>query len=312
MTTLNESLTLLAAQIKCDPAELIGYTNEDDLGGYHIDESQRKWPQGSAWAVELQTLYALVRHFKPEVIVEIGGWLGASASHMALACRANGKGHITSVDNGVGGQPHGALIPSELREYVTLVNEDGRVWLAAATAQSIGLLFEDADHSTQLVMELTRLALTKIEPAGILATHDAGHDFAIVGGGQKIGSSVGREVREGLARAGAYSTVYLAEPSDCGLAITVIPGVKKPKEPIATKDNPIVAVNGVNVHSTKLANDHLAALSQVGNANIESMSEPPAVKTPEDYLPEGWIISSEDDTKEPPVKKMRKRKPKAQ
>lgn len=259
---LNEVFTLIAAQIKCDASELIAYAAEDDLGGYHINEMQRKFPQGSAWAVELQTLYALIRHFKPEVIAEIGGWLGASASHMALACKRNGIGHVTSVDNGVGGQPHGALIPNELRPFVTLVNDDGRVWLAAQPPQSIGLLFEDADHSTQLVMELTRLALSKIEAGGILATHDAHHDFAYVGGGVKIDSSVGREVREGLARAGAYSTAYLADPSDCGLALTVIPGVKQ----------------------TKLAHDHLAALSQVagdrigsmvGNANIESQSEPP-------------------------------------
>lgn len=330
---LSEVLTLVAAQVHCDAKELIDYAAEDDLGGYHIDEMQRKFPQGSAWAVELQTLYALIRHFKFENIAEIGGWLGASASHMALACKRNGVGHVTSVDNGVGGQPHGALIPKELQEYVTLVNEDGRVWLAAQPPQSIGLLFEDADHSTQLVMELTRLALIKIEAGGILATHDAAHDLAILGGGQIVGSSVGREVREGLSRAGAYATSYLAEPSDCGLAITVIPGTRKPKT-VEMQGVQGIHEGYVQAPNPKLAQDQLAALSAtdfMGNANIESVSEPPPIVT---RMPDGRLVventdmrgvishgyevaskPTEEDTKETPVKTPRgkgKRKPKAE
>lgn len=299
---LNETLTLIAAQVHCDAKDLIAYAAEDTLGGYHIDETQRLWPMGSAWAVELQTLYALIRQFKPTVIVEIGGWVGASASHMALACKANGIGHVTSVDNGVGGQPHGYMIPDYLREFVTLVPEDGRIWLAKQDPQSIGFLFEDADHSTPLVMELSRLALNKIEPGGILATHDAAHDFAIVGGGQWIDSPVGRAVRDGLAQAGLHFTPYLAEPSDCGLAITVIPGVRMDKHSIKTsewlKDEPKGFNNPHHFEKVELKEQFGGSNSaqgqgvisevpqQIGNANIESASEPPPpIEAKEDPTP---------------------------
>lgn len=223
---LNEVLTLMAAQLKADPQELISYAAEDTLGGYHIDEAQRRFPQGSLWGVEGQILYTLVRWLKPQVIAEIGGWAGASASHLALAVRENGAGHVFSVDSGVGGQEPGRLVPGDLKPYVTHVRADGRDWLAEQDDGSIGLLFEDADHSTALTAALSRLALKKCMPGGLLLNHDAAHDFAILGDGNRIGSTVGREVRDGLALANAYFKPYLADPSDCGLALTVIPGVR--------------------------------------------------------------------------------------
>lgn len=228
---LIETLTLIAAQIKADPNELIRYAGEDGLGGYHLDETQRKFPSGSLWGVEGQILYALARHLKPATIVEIGGWAGASASHLAAAVIANGMGRVISVDSGVGGQDHGYLLTPEYRQHVELIKADGREWLATQPDGMIGLLFEDADHSTSLTAELTALALRKCAAGGVIVNHDAAHDFAYVGGGQIVNSSVGREVRDGLMLANAYFKPYLAEPSDCGVAITVVPHKKQVSEP---------------------------------------------------------------------------------
>ena len=50
------------------------------------------WPGGSVWEEEGRLLYGLVRALKPEVIVEIGSLVGCSTSHLALACRRNGRG----------------------------------------------------------------------------------------------------------------------------------------------------------------------------------------------------------------------------
>ena len=224
MTSLTETLLLIAAQIKCDAQELIAYAHQDTLGGYHWNPALATFPQGSCYGVEGQTLYALVRYLKPAKVVEIGGWAGCSSAHLAAAVKANGFGEVISIDNEIGGMAHGNLLPAHLQQYVTLVRANGEDWLAEQEDQSVGLIFEDATHSTELVALLSCLALRKLQPGGILANHDAGHDQAIVGGGQIIGSSVGREVRDGLAQANVYFNVYLAEPSDCGLSISVAPG----------------------------------------------------------------------------------------
>lgn len=259
MATLEQELERIAAQIHADPNELIGYANEDTIGGFHIDEAQRKWPMGSLYGVEGQMLYALIRWLKPDSVVQIGGWAGCSAAHLASAVKANGKGHVTSVDNGGDGNTeHGNLLPKELAEYVTLIWANGEDWLAQQPDGSIGLMFEDASHATELVAKLSALALDKVQPGGLLVNHDAAHDFAIVGGGQRVTSPVGLAVRDGLAIANAYFRVYRAEPSDCGIALTVIPGAKKDTLPT-------------------LSVKEAVKFQQIGNANIESVSEPPPV-----------------------------------
>lgn len=256
---LNEVLQLIAAQVRSDSQSLISYANEYTLGGYDIREEYRKWPMGSLWEPEAKILYALVRHFKPHVCAEVGGWLGASATALASAVKANGFGRVISVDNGGDGNTeHGQLIPDYLREYVTLVWQNGQDWLAEQDEQSIGLIFEDASHATELVTELSRLALRKLQPGGLLVNHDAAHDQAIVGGGQIISSPVGRQIRDGLGLANAYFSVYLAEPSDCGLSITVVPG--------EWQSSPVV---------------HKAV--DFGIAPIESAAAPAAIEPPEKF-----------------------------
>ena len=226
---LEQALTLIAAQVKADAQQLIAFAAEDDLGGFHFNEALRKWPMGSLWGVEGQMLYALVRWLKPENIVQIGGWAGASAAHLALAVKANGKGHITSVDNGGDGNAeHGQLLPDDLKPYVTLIWDNGEEWLARQPDASIDFLFEDASHATELVEILAKLALQKLQPGSVMVNHDAAHDFAYDGNGNAIPDSqkTGLKVRDGLERANVFFRVYRAEPSDCGVAVTVMPGVR--------------------------------------------------------------------------------------
>lgn len=281
---LNETLTLIAAQVKCDAAELIGYANEDNLGGYHVDPEQSRFKQGGLWEVEGKTLYALVRWLKPETIVEIGGWEGASSAHMALAVKANGHGRVISVDNEVGGMAHGSALPSELSQYITLVSANGEDWLPTQEDDSIGLLFEDADHSRELVEKIVRLGLRKVMPGGLIVNHDALHDWfhdgnsipALRSNPAHISQNTdmnytGLKVRDGLAAAGAYFSVYKSEPSDCGLAITVMPGERKNAFEPTTK---MSEWNEIMKNSPR-GQHHLEQVHQPGNANIESMSAPP-------------------------------------
>jgi len=229
LTSLIETLQLVAAQVKADPRELQEFAAEDDLGGYHINEAMRVFPMGSLWGVEGQILYALIRYLKPLTVVEIGGLSGCSTSHLAAAIKRNGFGEVISVDNGTLEAVHGELIPNHLRPYVTLIRANGEDWLSEQDDQSIGFIFEDASHETELVATLSRLALRKLQPGGFLVNHDAPKTFSWDGNYQpgSIGapySPVGKAVQDGLAQANAYFRLYLPEPSDCGIALTVAPG----------------------------------------------------------------------------------------
>jgi predicted O-methyltransferase YrrM len=295
MTTLNESLELIAGQVHADARELIAYAAEDNLGGYHWNGALATFKQGSCFGVEGQTLYALIRWLKPDKVAEIGGWAGCSGSHIAAALIKNGKGRLYSVDNEVGGQAHGADMNGEYRKVTTLVSANGQDWLAEQPDESIDLIFEDADHSVALVALLSTLALKKLKAGGILLNHDAAHDFAYDGNGAQSGSTVGREVREGLAQANAYFRVYRAEPSDCGLALTVKPSAKKDTLPtLSVKES--------------------VEFQRIGNANIESVSEPPAPKAISiDGEAAPSVTSDEMKTlkRGGEVKRTRTRKPKA-
>jgi len=285
---LNEMLESVAAQIHADSEQLIAFAEEDStLGGYHWNASLATFKQGSCFGVEGQTLYALIRWLKPDVVAEIGGWAGCSGSHIAAALIKNGKGKLYSVDNEVGGQPHGVDMPRSYRDVVTLVRANGQDWLAEQEDGSIGLIFEDADHSADLVALLSKLAYDKLQVGGILVNHDAMHDFSYDGNGNAvpdnsvvkngIGHSVGREVRDGLNIANVYYRTYRAEPSDCGLAITVKPSSKK-----VLTDNLGQPYDEKRLKMFgEIANPYEpqseSAKMSIGNANIESVSEPPPV-----------------------------------
>lgn len=254
MTSLNETLTQIAEQIKADATTLMSYAQEDAIGGYHFNAALQLWPAGSVWGVEGQIIYALIRHLKPAVVAEIGGWAGCSAAHMAAAVKMNGVGHVYGVDDGseTTFEPYNRF-PADLKPYITFVRADGRVWLAEQANGSIGLLFDDASHAESLIIELSHLAMQKCEPGGLFLNHDAMHDAAFYPDGSRTPSTLGRQVRDALDKAGLYFRPYLTEPSDCGLALTVVPGVK--------------------VDKSKIAKDHLAALSQPPEGAVIQMPD---------------------------------------
>lgn len=257
MASLNEVLTFIAAQLHADAGELIRYGNEDQLGGYHINEALRKWESGSIWGSEGQILYALVRTLKAERVVQIGGWMGCSAAHLAAAVRANGAGQVVSIDNNSEIPQQGTALTGELLDYVDFVTANGEDWLAEQDDNSLDLVFEDANHSVESVAALSRLSLQKLKPGGVLVNHDSGHDVAYVGDGGIIPSDLGRRVRDGLEQAGARYRPYITEESDCGLAISVKPGggivswpggFEPDKYSVKVDERPVVEFQGVDIH----------------------------------------------------------------
>lgn len=242
---LQDALQLLAMQLQLDPAELIRYAGEDTIGGYHWKADEQKWPMGSLFGVEGQILYALVRILKPAHVVEIGSLRGCSTAHLATALSVNGSGRLTAVDIAPDARDQ---FPKHLESVLTGVTADGLDWLTGQEDGSIDLLFEDSSHGTDMCAAVAELCKTKLAPGGVLVMHDAGHDLAFVGGGVQVPSAVGAEVRAGLDRAlGTAYRVYLAEPSDCGVAVWqrnfiapagwgMIDAPEKPKREMITED----------------------------------------------------------------------------
>lgn len=197
---LTDTLNSFEKYLDLVPDILLPYAEQDDIGGFHPDPSQRKWGIGAIFAVEGKILYALIRALKPQTIVEVGSGTGCSTTHMASALLDNGgSGHITTIDRG--NTPH---VPSDLQDFVTIESGDAINILALMPDHSIDFLLEDADHSEALCAAIGELAKTKLKPGGVMIAHDAAH------------FGVGRDVCMGFDRAGLDYRVYLTEPSDCG------------------------------------------------------------------------------------------------
>lgn len=208
MTNLDDTLFSLEKYLGLELDSLLPLTAEDTLGGYHADPALRKWHTGAVWEVEGQILYALIRALKPLNCVEIGSGDGCSANHTASALKANGGGHVTTIDRG-----NTPLVLAGLENYVTVISGDGVEWLANQPDNSIDFIVEDADHTEAMCYEVAELAKSKLKPGGVLLSHDAAH-FA-----------VGQAVRAGYDRAGLDYRLYLTEPSDCGWLVWQRPSI---------------------------------------------------------------------------------------
>lgn len=214
---LPEACYLIAAQLKVDGNQLIAYANEDMESGW--DYNAGRWPIGSLWRVEGQILYAITRMFKPQTVVEIGSFVGCSATHFGMALKANGGGRVYSVDNGAQGGSPGSLVPPDIKPFIEFIRADGVDWLLGKDDGSVGLVFEDADHSDKLTANVAGLCRAKLAPGGIEIIHDAAKDFAYVGNHEKVFSPTGANIRRGLQTAGVPFRSYLVDPSDCGFGI---------------------------------------------------------------------------------------------
>ncbi|MCH7827570.1 MAG: class I SAM-dependent methyltransferase [Bacteroidetes bacterium] len=170
-----------------------------DLGGYHPNSDESKWPVGSIFENEGKRLYDLVRKEKPLLIVEIGGFVGCSTSWMAKAIRDNKKGKIISIDNNAHAGKW-SLIPKELKQFVAFAVND---CFSCKVPEDIDILFEDGMHTygfTQKVLERF--------PAKIVVCHDYMH--------WDCQNTVKPEFDKIF---GAPDEVFFEKPSDCGLAI---------------------------------------------------------------------------------------------
>lgn len=172
----------------------------EDLGGFHTDRTQAKWPMGSVFANEGLFLYNLVREIKPKIIVEIGTNFGCSTSYLAFGCKDNGFGEVHSYDTNTNS---GSMIPKLLGSYVKQFPEDATLVDVKSRYESIDFLFEDGAH----VEGFTGTVLRNFR-APVVAVHG-------------VGNPAMKEVilDEAVSVLGQPNEVFMVPPSNCGIGL---------------------------------------------------------------------------------------------
>jgi predicted O-methyltransferase YrrM len=302
MTALIDTLFQLEKYLGLELDSLMPYAEADNIGGYHPDAAQRKWWTGAIWEVEGKTLYALIRALQPETVVEVGSGTGCSSTHMAAALKANGGGHVTTVDRGNTPQ-----IPADLQVFVTILPGDGIDYLALLPDNSVDFILEDADHTKDMCAAIGELAKTKLKPGGVLMAHDAAH-FA-----------VGADVKAGYDLAGLDFRVYLTDPSDCGWAVWKRPdgriGLLQPDKIMQGLDAFNEVVNPEADDSPVIDTTVLQAQEEYPDVVSEVQAEPWTPSTLSDGQKEMLNLDAkwqaEDKAATPPAEKKVKRTRKA-
>ena len=219
MTYLNPTLTpriplqqackRIADFLGLNGSELLAYALEDEIGGYHHDQTLRTFDHG-IWGVEGQVLYALVRALSPLHILEVGNCWGNSTSHLADAVLRNGVGKITTLDleqpvyEGI--PPY--QVPDRYAPVVTVVYKDLREF-NYRTKPRLDFVFEDAWHTEELTGHVWREFAQWAKPGAVIVSHDSEH-FS-------VGVNVQRGIEQMVPK-GEYLSLAI-DPADCGLAI---------------------------------------------------------------------------------------------
>jgi len=138
--------------------------------------------------VEALTLGMLARKCQATRIFEFGTHRGVSTTQLAANLPEQGKvftldlprsdtrTHFEvddSAENEVANFPvKGDLIPESLRKKITFLEQDSAKFDPAPYAESIDLIFVDAAHTREYVLNDSEKAWAMLKPGGILAWHD--------------------------------------------------------------------------------------------------------------------------------------------
>lgn len=98
--SVRDAAHALAGTLGVDGDIVMRYAREDSHGGW--DHGDGSFAKGSIWRAEGRLLYGLVRALRPRRVADLGTHAGASATHLAAALEANGRGRVTTVDRGFG------------------------------------------------------------------------------------------------------------------------------------------------------------------------------------------------------------------
>lgn len=207
---LHEACRELAGALNLSADDLIRFADQDTIGGFHMDETKRRWYTGSIWEVEGQLVYALIRVMRPRWVLEIGVGNGCTTTHILTALHDNDDGELLSLDP----TPYPTMhVDDGLQARWTYVREDALGYLRAHAGEAFDLVIEDGPHG----LEFTRDVLREAKATGprLVLVHDAAHFL------------VGRDVSTGMQDALGDCHTLLVEPSDCGWGYWVNPAPVK-------------------------------------------------------------------------------------
>lgn len=173
---------LLARHADVPYADVLRYRRElfDDLEFQaHL---ARSLPDIDYGFPEASKLFAVVRAFKPRVIVETGVASGVSSAHILRALDANGAGRLYSIDlpnvqeHSVlpEGRTPGWIVPDFLRGRWELRLGDARTLLPELleTLGHVDVFLHDSDHSYEHMSFEFEQALARLEHGGLLMSDD--------------------------------------------------------------------------------------------------------------------------------------------
>lgn len=130
---------------------------------------------GGGYAVEVEVaelLHGFVRAIKPKVVVETGTHKGFSALVIAKALQQNGEGHLYTVDM-KDHQARALLQKFGVAQFVTVSNMHSSQFLRAVHKDVvIDLLWLDADHTKEAVLEEFTIAAPHLRAGSYIGFHD--------------------------------------------------------------------------------------------------------------------------------------------
>jgi predicted O-methyltransferase YrrM len=181
-----------------------------------------------------ELLYGLVRSMKPDVCVEIGSALGASASYIGMALKENGRGTLYAIDPHEPTEWNDVNAIDSLKEFTrnitTLqVHEQVSVIRSYSDAAArewklqIDLIFIDGDHSYEGVKRDWEHFLPHIKPSGIVIFHDTMWDLPPYTGTVRSDMGVPRFVDE--LREQGYQVLTICQDFGVSLVQPMIGGL---------------------------------------------------------------------------------------
>lgn len=160
---LHDALTQLAQDLNAQPAELIHYASQDNIGG----RDDNTFASMSVHRDEGKVLYALVRLLRPSTVVEIGVAEGCSATHILQALEDNGHGILYSYD--IESDNIGHSVPDHLRDRWYLTT--GVDAVTVEYPPDVDFCFEDASHKEPSTSLLYKTIRDVMKPQ-VMVTHD--------------------------------------------------------------------------------------------------------------------------------------------
>jgi hypothetical protein len=140
-------------------------------------------------------IWAVVRHARPEIVVETGVARGVSSAFVLEAMARNDAGHLWSIDlpprGAVWGSPTGAAVAPELYERWTYVRGISRRQLPEVLQQVgvVDVFLHDSLHTVTNMLFEFRNAWPRLGAKGFLVADDAHFNDSIL----RFGAAVNRQ-----------------------------------------------------------------------------------------------------------------------